>query len=149
MENLYNLNDVINIHNRINDLTPASERAWGKMRADQMLAHCAEALRSANDETHPPRMLIGRIIGPFLKKRFLGPNPLPRNLNTDKNLIIAGQRDFNKERIRLKQQIDKFYTRGEEGCTKHPHFFFGVLTPQEWSIGMWKHLDHHLRQFNM
>jgi hypothetical protein len=27
------------------------------------------------------------------------------------------------------------------------HSFFGRLTPEEWATLMYKHLDHHLRQF--
>jgi Protein of unknown function (DUF1569) len=42
---------------------------------------------------------------------------------------------------------DRFAKGGAEGCTKHPHNFFGKLTPLEWATGMYKHLDHHLRQF--
>jgi hypothetical protein len=34
-----------------------------------------------------------------------------------------------------------------EGFPKHPHFFFGPLTPVEWAVLMHQHLDHHLRQF--
>jgi len=38
---------------------------------------------------------------------------------------------------------------GPAGCTKHPHSFFGKLTPEEWAILSYKHLDHHLRQFGV
>ena len=30
----------------------------------------------------------------------------------------------------------------------HPHTFFGSLTADEWSLLMYKHLDHHLTQFS-
>ncbi|MBK8485790.1 MAG: DUF1569 domain-containing protein [Saprospiraceae bacterium] len=26
-------------------------------------------------------------------------------------------------------------------------FVFGFLTPEEWALAMYKHMDHHLRQF--
>ncbi|MFD1127776.1 DUF1569 domain-containing protein [Paenibacillus provencensis] len=29
----------------------------------------------------------------------------------------------------------------------NPHPFFGKLTSEEWSIGLYKHLDHHLKEF--
>jgi hypothetical protein len=35
------------------------------------------------------------------------------------------------------------------GCTPHLHSFFGRLTAQAWAILMYKHLDHHLRQFGV
>ena len=40
-------------------------------------------------------------------------------------------------------------TGGPGVCTKHPHFFFGPLTPVEWAALMYQHLDHHLRQFRV
>ncbi len=54
-----------------------------------------------------------------------------------------------KEKLRLINEIDEFHTGGAAHVTHHPHPFYGFLTPMEWSIGMWKHLDHHLRQFDV
>jgi LPS sulfotransferase NodH len=45
--------------------------------------------------------------------------------------------------------IERFAAAGLAGCTMHPHSFFGRLTPQEWAVLMYKHLDHHLRQFGV
>ena len=43
--------------------------------------------------------------------------------------------------------IRQFSEGGAAKCTPHPHPFFGKLTSEEWGIGMYKHLDHHFRQF--
>jgi hypothetical protein len=51
------------------------------------------------------------------------------------------------ERSRLRGLIDRFAAAGPSGCTTHPHTFFGPLTPDEWAELMYKHVDHHLRQF--
>jgi hypothetical protein len=75
------------------------------------------------------------------RKTVLKGNP------TAKELIVADQRDFRREQEQLKLKIRKFHEGGEGNCTQHPHPFFGALTPYEWSRGMYKHLDHHLRQF--
>ena len=56
-------------------------------------------------------------------------------------------RNFEAEKQKIKDFIQKIQTGGENKCTTHPHPFFGKLTPTPWSIGMHKHLDHHLRQF--
>lgn len=73
--------------------------------------------------------------------------PMPRNVATDKSLVVSDERDFEAERQRLCELIDRFRAGGPEACTKHPHFFFGPLTPEEWAALMYQHLDHHLRQF--
>ncbi|HJQ31271.1 MAG TPA: DUF1569 domain-containing protein [Pyrinomonadaceae bacterium] len=65
-----------------------------------------------------------------------------------KNLFEAeDERELDTERRRLYGLIDRFVESGPEGCTAHPHSFFGPLTPQEWAVLMYKHMDHHLRQF--
>jgi transposase InsO family protein len=45
--------------------------------------------------------------------------------------------------------IDCFADAGPKGCTAHPHSLFGRLTPEEWATLMYKHVDHHLRQFGV
>ncbi len=60
---------------------------------------------------------------------------------------MTGERDLEAERRRLCGLIEGFVAAGPAGCTTHPHSFFGRLTPEEWAILQYKHLDHHLRQF--
>jgi len=116
-----------------------------------MLAHCAVGMQWAVDEVVPekgplPTRLLGRLVKPMV---FRNDDPLRENSPTAKSLIISDERDFGKERQRLSGLIDKFAAGGAAGCTKHPHTFFGKLTPQQWAILMYKHLDHHLRQFGV
>jgi hypothetical protein len=75
--------------------------------------------------------------------------PLKRNTPTAKSLVVANERDLGAERQRLCVLIDRFSEGGQQGCTKHAHTFFGHLTPEEWAGLMYKHLDHHLRQFGV
>lgn len=75
--------------------------------------------------------------------------PMRRNSMTEKSCVVADERDFVVERQRLRDAIDSFAAGGQEICTKHPHFFFGPLTPVEWAALMHQHLDHHLRQFGV
>ena len=74
---------------------------------------------------------------------------MPRNAGTDKSLVVADERDLVAEKERLVGLIDRYTTGGPGVCTKHPHFFFGPLTPEEWAALMYQHLDHHLRQFGV
>lgn len=98
----------------------------------------------------PPRMLIGRIIGGMVKSMVLkNDEPMRPNSPTVKDLIVRDPRDLPRERERLAGLIDRFAAAGPAGCTQHPHSFFGRLTPDEWAILMYKHLDHHLRQFGV
>jgi hypothetical protein len=104
----------------------------------------------AAGEIRPARALIGRIIGPAVKRVALrDEEPMRRNSPTSRELVMTGEKDFEAERGRLTGLIDRFAAAGPSGCTDHPHAFFGPLKPDEWSILMYKHLDHHLRQFGV
>lgn len=149
MKDLFD-NDVYNeIISRINKLTPSSPRQWGKMDVAQMLAHCTAALEVAAGEKFPPRVFIGRLLSPFIKSFFYGPKPFKKNTPTDKSFLVIDRRNFEKEKTRLIELITKFSKGGEANVTKHPNPFFGKLTPKQWSLGMYKHLDHHLQQFGV
>jgi hypothetical protein len=131
-------------------LRPNSQRLWGKMNPAQTLAHCSAAMQMAVGETTPPRILIGRLLGRFAKNSMIvKEKPMPRNVGTDKSLVVSDERNFVVESQRLHEYIDRFVAGGTGGCTKHPHFFFGPLTPQEWAALTYQHLDHHLRQFGV
>jgi Protein of unknown function (DUF1569) len=115
-----------------------------------MVEHCSRGLELALGDRLPPQMMLGRIIGRMLKPKVLGNDePMRRNSPTVKGLLVEDERDLGKEQERLRGLIDRFVARGPAGCTNHPHSFFGRLTPEEWAILMYKHLDHHLRQFGV
>jgi len=141
---------VAEIKQRLEQLRSDSERLWGKMNPAQMLAHCSAAIGMAEGKVSPPRILIGRLLGPIAKRSVIvNGNPIRRNAMTDKSVLVTDERDFVVERQRLRESIDCFAAGGPGNCSKHPHFFFGPLTPVEWAALMYQHLDHHLRQFGV
>ena len=147
MKNLFEREAVDEVIARIDTLQPATKRIWGKMDVAQMMAHCSAALDIASGQLILPRLFIGRLLGPFVKPIYTNEKPFSRNNPTDKTLVMADQRDFLREQEQLKLKVRQFHEGAEARCTRHPHPFFGALTPQAWSRGMYKHLDHHLRQF--
>jgi Protein of unknown function (DUF1569) len=150
MKNLYETTTVDEVKERIKRLRPNSERQWGKMNAAQAVAHCSVAMEWAVGDNRPSRMFLGRILGPVAKAKVLGDEkPMGRNAPTAKSLVVADERDLSVEQKRLCALVDRFASAGPEGCTTHPHTFFGRLTPGEWAALMYKHLDHHLRQFGV
>jgi len=150
LENLFNLDCAEEIKGRLAHLTLEHSRRWGKMNAAEMLAHCSKGLQMAAGEIRPPRVTIGRFLGPIVKPIALREGvPMRKNSPTAQVFIIVDAVDFETERKRLIAQIDRFVAAGPAACTSHPHPFFGRLSPDEWSVLMWKHLDHHLRQFGV
>lgn len=150
MKNLFEAATVSEVKERMALLRADSERQWGKMNAAQAVEHCSRSMELALGDRRPPRMLIGRILGPMVKKRaFVESEPMRKNSPTVPGLQVMEERNLGEERARLCGLIDRFAAAGAKGCTDHPHSFFGRLTPEEWSAWMYKHLDHHLRQFGV
>jgi hypothetical protein len=149
MKTLFEKLAAAEILQRLSVLQPGSERLWGKMDAAQALAHCSAGMEMALGDTLPPRVLIGRLIGPLFRSAYSNEKPLQRGSPTHPSLIVSDQRDFAREQERIAGLVDRFSAAGPGGCTGHPHPFFGKLTPAEWGTGMYKHLDHHLRQFGV
>jgi hypothetical protein len=150
MKNLFDAATVAEVKDRLAHLGPESERQWGKMNAPQAVAHCSAGLELAMGDRRPPQLWLGRIIGWIIKPMALGNDaPMRRNSPTVPSIVVADERDLRAERDKLTALIDRFAASGPAGCTTHPHSFFGRLTPQEWAILMYKHLDHHLRQFGV
>jgi len=148
MKNLFEPGAVREVMTRIEQLKPSAQRQWGKMNVAQMMAHCSAALEMASGKFVAKRTLLGRIVGPRVRHVLTDDSPFPRNSPTAKELKVSSG-DFTQEHERLKQCVRRFHEGGESQCTRHPHPFFGKITPLEWSTGMYKHLDHHLKQFGV
>jgi len=150
MKNLFEPSDLEALSARIARLRPDSDRQWGKMSVAQTLAHCSLGVQTATGELRPSRKLIGRILGPLIKPKVVGDDqPMRRNSPTVPETIVLNEPDFATEQARLIASLHQFSAAGPNGCTSHPHAFFGPLTPNEWAILLHKHIDHHLRQFGV
>lgn len=150
MKNLFEPARVKEVEERMANLRTDSQRHWGTMNPAQAVAHCAAGLELALGDRTPPPLFFGRMIGRIIKPMVLGNDePMRRNSPTVKGLLVQDERDLGMERERLCGLIDRFAAAGAAGCTTHPHSFFGRLKPEEWAVLMYKHLDHHLRQFGV
>ena len=101
----------------------------------------------ASGRLNLPRAFVGRVLGRFVKPIYINEKPFKRNSPTAKELVFSNPCDFLREQEQLRAKVQQFHEGGEAQCTRHPHPFFGAVTPQEWSRGTYKHLDHQLRQF--
>ena len=153
MKNLFDPSMADEIKQRIMRLTPESQRQWGSMSLAQTLAHCTSGIQMATGDINPKRASFpANILGMLIKPVVLGDDkPIRRNSPSAPELFTAdpAQADFEHERAQLIASVDSFATRGAACCTRHPHPFFGPLKPEQWAILMYKHVDHHLRQFGV
>ena len=133
--------------NRINGLSPAAERQWGKMSPAQMLEHSARAVEMALGRGRQKQMLLGKLIGWTVRKQFVGEKPFQKNGPTGPDFIVRNEPDFLAVKSRLVGLVRELHAMGEAGADGHVHGFFGRMSGAEWGVTQYKHLDHHLRQF--
>ena len=149
MKTLYQKEVVDEIINRVNKLSPNTQHQWGKMSVEQMLAHCSVGMQTATGEKFLQSGFFLKLIGPLFKSQTTNDKPFRKESPTHPGFIIGSTEGFGKEKQKMVGLINKFHQGGEAKCTTNPHSFFGKLTPKEWSSLMYKHLDHHLRQFGV
>jgi hypothetical protein len=148
MKNFFEVSDSRKLLDRLDGLRPDAARLWGSMDVAQMCAHCAIALEVAAGDVPKAQAFIGRVLAPFVKKKVLhGTEPLSKNSPTDPTFVVSDPRDFEKEKTRLLAVANRFCAAGPAAAHGRVHSFFGRMTGDEWGVLMYKHLDHHLRQF--
>jgi hypothetical protein len=132
---------------RVESLRPDSPRGWGRMTAAQAMAHCAITLEVATGAMPMRQKLIGRFLGPFFRRKILGPEPFSRNSPTGPELVVRDPKDLAAEKARVATLVRKFAAAGPDAASRCEHGFLGRLSGDEWGRLMHKHLDHHLGQF--
>lgn len=148
MKSLFEKEAYEEIMARLQALQPDSPRRWGKMTASKMMAHLGRGLQVALAEKPMKRMFIGYILGPLMKHQLYNDTPWKQSLPTSPDFIIRDEGDFETEKQKLVNKIRRLHEAGPQGAGQFPHPFFGKLTAEQWGKSMYKHVDHHLRQFN-
>jgi len=153
MKSIYKSADFDQIISRINKLTPDSQHRWGKMNVNEMICHVTDQIRLGIDEKrteypfNPIIQFFGRMMfvyGFKFPKNFItvremkqgdkGEGTKPTNFNQDFQSLIHVLKEFASK--------DKSYS-----FSSHPAF--GKMSRKEWGFMVYKHLDHHLRQFGV
>lgn len=139
------------IVNRISILTENSNRKWGKMDVAQMLKHCdlvlQISLRKVNLVSLNP---IFETIGVLTKVEMqIFNNGIPRNMPTFQKLIVNFECDFNESREGLLKTMNEYWENYIHHNLPEKHVLFGKMTEKDWGFLEYKHLNHHLKQFNV
>ncbi len=149
MTSIYKKADNDAIISRINQLSPESQRLWGKMTVEQMLSHCQAPIDFAFGNLPIKANFIMRLFGKMLKGKVFGSDEFKKNSPTAPAFIRKDQYDFEETKNGLIERINKFSDLGQKAIKTTNHPFFGELTYDEWSKMHTMHLDHHLKQFGV
>lgn len=130
---------------RLNCLTSDAKPRWGKLDAPRMICHLDDGLGMALGYILPSSLHVSAVRRSLIKFLILYVMRMPRNVPTAPELLSCAPGNFNADRQRVIERIEKLAATPNAIGPEHP--FFGALTNDEWNILQWKHADHHLRQF--
>jgi Protein of unknown function (DUF1569) len=135
---------------RINNLSSSTQPNWGKMSVDKMLAHCNVTYEMVFEDIHPkPNAFVKFILKMLVKNNVVNETPYKHNGSTAPQFIIKDSKNFEAEKNRLVNYINKAQQLGEAHFDNLESHSFGTLSKVEWNNMFYKHLDHHLTQFGV
>ncbi len=151
MEDVYSAKDAQNYIDRINKLTPETQRMWGKMTVDQVLAHMnvPYSFIFEPEKQKKPGMIAKFLLKNFVKPKVVNDIPYKQSIPTSPVFIISDARNFEEEKKKLIGNIQRVQQLGREAFEGKENSSFGILTAQEWNNMLAKHLNHHLQQFGV
>ena len=133
-------------------LAPDAKGKWGKMNGQQMVEHFTGAVRNASGKLKLPVVNEGEKLQQF-RTFLLSEAPFRENT---RNPLLKETPEPQKHQTmqtaiaELQQELDYFYQTFEkepDKTTLNP--FFGELTYEENIRLLYKHAQHHLRQFGL
>ena len=135
---------------RINSIENDSSAQWGKMNVFQMLRHNTYWngwILGTDDHTYK-QAFMGKIFGKIALKRMIkDEKPFDKNIPTSdqfKPQAINGDLELEKSRwISLVKAYESYNN------PNFVHDFFGTMSKEQIGILVYKHTDHHLRQFGV
>lgn len=130
---------------RIQTLSPNSKAQWGKMDVYQMLKHCTLWEDIIQSKQNHKRMFMGRLFGKMALRSILkDESPLRHSTPTIPELIITTTGDVELQKSEWIARIQQYENYSNP---KFEHTFFGKMTQEQIGHMVYKHIDHHLRQF--
>lgn len=150
MKNVFKQSDAAEVIDRINKLNPETKALWGKMNVTQMLAHCNVTYELIYEDKHQkPNAFMKLVLKLLVKSSVVGEKGYKKNNPTAPQFLIKEERNFEIEKKRLVDYINKTQQLGESEFDGKVSHSFGKLNKTEWNNMFYKHLNHHLAQFGV
>lgn len=139
----------IEVISRINLLSENNKPAWGKMTVVQMIKHCAICEEYYFGNVSAKRSLLGKILGKGALKQILKDDTsgIRKNAPTAAQFRVNDTNlNFETEKGNWIRLIKRYEGYNKENFT---HWFFGAMTKEQLGQFIYKHTDHHLKQFGV
>ncbi len=129
---------------RLDRLRPDARAAWGAFDAPRMVSHLVEAFRMATGELQVPRKFVP--LRPLVRRLFIHLLPFPKGAPTAPQLLARAPAAWPDDLARLRALIAAVRAP-VIGARIPEHPIFGPMSADDWGVLLYKHADHHLRQF--
>ncbi|MCH7398554.1 DUF1569 domain-containing protein [Belliella sp. DSM 107340] len=148
-KSIYDNGAIEDISIRIKGLQEGQMPLWGSMNATEMLFHCNignQAILNAPKSNQKPtlKQRISKFIFFHIKK------DIPKGARGAKRFDVKGKIDgkkFEEEKSKYLNLLNQFKNLEHKLEAQHP--VFGALDHDYWGKFVWKHMDHHLKQFGL
>lgn len=133
---------------RLNRLTPDAEARWGQMTAPRMICHLSDSLRVASGEI-PAEFKRSPLANPIVRWLMAYVVPFPKEkAQTAPEMLLTQPADWQTDLSTVRDQLRAAAQRGPNGKWA-PHPAFGDISGVLYGVFIYKHFDHHLRQFGV
>lgn len=147
MKTVFNDDDRGAMLARIDRVSSGAKPRWGKMNAELMIAHLVESARMAAGELQTKSKKLPLRYFP-LKQLIVYWLPFPKGAPTAPELLPKETGTIEGGKSELARLLRVIAERARQtGWPEHPAF--GKLTTRAWGVLIYRHFDHHLRQFGV
>lgn len=135
---------------RIKQIHKSNKAEWGKMDAGQMLKHNTywNGWILGKETQSYKQTFLGKIFGKMaLRKMIKDEKPFDKNIPTSSQFKVKEKNtDLELEKSKWILLIKEYENYNNPNFI---HDFFGKMTKEEIGVLVYKHTDHHLRQFGI
>jgi Protein of unknown function (DUF1569) len=145
MKSIFDKSTRDGLKERIQSLNENSTAQWGKMNISQMIRHCTKWDEMALGKTKYTQSFIGRLFGKMALKDMMKDEPMKKNLPTVPSFKVKELTNVAEGKIQWIRLLDEY---GHYSINGFVHPFFGMMNKEQTGWLAYKHIDHHLKQFN-
>lgn len=151
METIFDESVRNGLKNRISLLETNCKAGWGKMNPYQMIRHMNlwnQWVLGIDNKVPYKQSLLGKIIGKFmLKLNTKDERPFAKNVPAGAVFTIQEKKgDFELQKQRWMELTESYSNYDNPDFI---HGLFGKMTKEQIGVFVFKHYDHHLRQFGV
>lgn len=135
---------------RVERLSPDAPAQFGTLTAPRMICHLIDAYRNALGE-NPTRWKKGVLSTPVMRWLILYVVPFPKGkAKTARSFLATQPAEWAADVARWNELLTRIVAMGKKSAPRWDvHPLFGPLSTKDWGTLIYKHTDHHLRQFGV